>query len=98
MNHRKSSLVPSQDMTYLAMRILSVRFIVKPTETRIVNLLNMIEEFLSPPSPPAAPCRRLLGHLSSLTLLMKGGMLRMRSLQLRLRSKWNFRDDYLRIP
>ena len=92
MNHRKSSLVPSQDMTYLAMRILSVRFIVKPTETRIVNLLNMIEEFLS------APCRRLLGHLSSLTLLMKGGMLRMRSLQLRLRSKWNFRDDYLRTP
>ena len=28
----------------------------------------------------------------------EGGMLRMRSLQLRLRSKWNFRDDYLRIP
>ena len=48
--------------------------------------------------PPAALWRRLLGHLSSLTLLMKGGMLRMRSLQLRLRSKWNFRDDYLRIP
>ena len=98
MDHRKSSLVPSQGMTYLAMRILSVWFIAKPTETRIVNLLNRIEEFLSPPSPPAAPCRRLLGHLSSLTLLMKGGMLGMGSLQLRLRSKWNFRDDYLRIP
>ena len=56
------------------------------------------EEFLSSPSPPAALWRRLLGHLSSLTLLMKGGMLRMRSPQLRLRSKWNFRDDYLRIP
>ena len=50
------------------------------------------------PEPPAALWRRLLGHLSSLTLLVKGGMLRMRSLQLRLRSKWNFRDDYLRIP
>ena len=97
-DHRKSSLVPSQDMTYLEMRILSVQFIAKPTETRIVSLLNIIEEFLSSPSPPAALWRRLLGHLSSLTLLMKGGMLRMRSLQLRLRSKWNFRDDYPHIP
>ena len=97
-NHGKSSLVPSQNMTYLGMQILSVRFIAKPTETRVVNLLNIIEEFLSYPSPPAALWRRLLGHLSSLTLLVKGGMLRMRSLQLRLRSKWNFRDDYLHIP
>ena len=96
-NHEKSSLVPSQTMTYLGMQILSVRFIAKPTETRVVNLLNIIEEFLSSPNPPAALWRRLLGHLSSLTLLVKGGMLRMRSLQLRLRSKWNFRDDYLRI-
>ena len=97
-NHDKSSLVPSQTMTYLGMQILSVRFIAKPTETRVANLLNIIEEFLSFPNPPAALWRRLLGHLSSLTLLVKGRMLRMRSLQLRLRSKWNFRDDYLRIP
>ena len=31
-NHRKSSLVPSQDMTYLGMQILSVRFVAKPTD------------------------------------------------------------------
>ena len=97
-NHGKSSLVPSQDMTYLGMQILSVWFIAKPTETRVVNLLNIMEEFLSSLSPLTALWRRLLGHLSSLTPLVKGGMLRMRSLQLRLRSKWNFRDDYLRIP
>ena len=72
-NHGKSSLVPSQDMTYLGMQILSVWFIAKPTEKRVVNLLNIIEEFLSSPSPPAALWRRLLGHLSSLTLLVKGG-------------------------
>ena len=96
-NLRKSSLVPSQDMTNLGMQILSVRFVAKPTETRVVNLLNIIEEFLSSPDPPAALWRRLLGHLSSLTLLVKGGMLRMRSLQIRLRSKCNFRDDSLRI-
>ena len=34
-----------------------------------------IEDFLSSPDPPAALWRRLLGHLSSLTLLVKGGML-----------------------
>ena len=33
-----------------------------------------MEEFLSSPDPPAALWRRLLGHLSSLTLLVKGGM------------------------
>ena len=97
-NLRKSSLIPSQDMTYLSMQIQSVRFIAKPTETRVVNLLKIIEDFLSSPDPPAALWRRLLGHLSSLTLLVKGGMLRMLSLQIRLRSRWDFRDELLRIP
>ena len=50
-NLRKSSLVPSQDMTYLGMQILSVRFVAKPTETRVVNLLNIIEEFFHPRTP-----------------------------------------------
>ena len=96
---RKSSLIPSQDMTYLGMQIQSVSFIAIPTETRVENLLKIIEEFLSSLGPPAALWRRLLGHLSSLTLLVKDGLLRMRSLQIRrLRSKWDFRDDLLRIP
>ena len=97
-NFRKSSLIPPQDMTYLDMQIQSVRFIAKPTETRVENLLKIIEEFLSSPGPPAALWRRLLGHLSSLTLLVKGGMFRMRSLQIRLRSWWDFRGELLRIP
>ena len=53
-NFRKSSLIPSQDMTYLGMQIQSVRFIAKPTATRVENLLKIIEEFLSSPGPPAA--------------------------------------------
>ena len=89
-NFRKSSLILSQDMTYLGMQIQSVRFFAKPTATRVENLLKIIEEFLSSPAPPAALWRRLLGHLSSLTLLVMGGMLRMRSLQIRLRSRWDF--------
>ena len=97
-NFRKLSLIPSQDMTYLGMQIQSVRFIAKPTATREENLLKIIEEFLSSPGPPAALWRRLLGHLSSLTLLVKGGMLRMRSLLVRLRSRWDLRGELLRIP
>ena len=96
-NFGKSSLIPSQDMTYLSMQIQSVRFIAKPTETWVANILKVIEEFLSSLGPPAALWRRLLDHLSSLTLLVKGGLLRMRSLLIRLRSKWDFRDELLRI-
>ena len=97
-NFRKSSLIPSQDLTYLSMQIQSVRFFAKPTATRVENLLKIIEEFLSSPGPPAALWRRLLGHLLSLPLLAKGGMLRMRFLQIRLGSRWDFQDDLLRIP
>ena len=96
-NCRMSSLIPSQDMTYLDMQIQSVRFITNPTATWVGNLLEFIEEFLSSPDHPAALWRRLLDHLSSLTLLVKGGMLRMRSLQICLRSRWDFRDELLRI-
>ena len=85
-------------MTYLDMQIQSVRFIAIPTATWVGNLLKIIEEFLSFPDPPAALWRRLLGHLSSLTLLVKGGMLWMRCFQFRLRSWWYFRDEFLRIP
>ena len=42
-NCRKSSLIPSQDMTYLDMQIQSVRFITKPTAT----------EFSFIPGPPS---------------------------------------------
>ena len=85
-------------MTYLDMQIQSVRFIAIPTATWVGNLLKIIEEFLSSPEPPAALWRRLLGHLSSLTLLVKGGMLWMQCFQFRLRSWWYFRDEFLRIP
>ena len=62
-NHQKSSLLPTQTITYLGMDIQSVPFTARPTQTRINNLLRMIEEFLSTQSPPALLWRRLLGHL-----------------------------------
>ena len=88
--------IPGHDFSRHADPVSSVHY--KPTATWVGNLLKIIEEFLSSPDPPAALWRRLLGHLSSLTLLVKGGMFRMRSLQIRLRSRWDFRDELLRIP
>ena len=63
-NLTKSSLVPSQSIVYLGMEIHSLPFIARPTPARANNLIRLIEEFLSTPSPPACLWRRLLGHLS----------------------------------
>ena len=97
-NCRKSSLIPSQDMTYLDMQIQSVRFITKPTVTWVGNLLRIIEEFLSSLGPPSSSLASSSGPPFSLTLLVKSGLLRMRSLLICLGSKWDFRDGLLRIP
>ena len=96
-NLTKSSLVPTQSLVYLGMEIRSLPFIALPTPVRVSNLLRLIEEFLSTPSPPASLWRRLLGHLSSLTLLVSGGMLRMRLLQLCLKDQWDFLDDQFQV-
>ena len=96
-NLTKSSLVPSQSIVYLGMEILSLPFIARPTPTRADNLIRLIEEFLSTPSPPAFLWRRLLGHLSSLILLVPGGMIRMRLLQLCPKDQWDFLDDQFQV-
>ena len=96
-NLTKSSLVPTQSLVYLGMEIRSLPFIARPTPVRVNNLIRLIEEFLSTPSPPALFWRRLLGHLSSLTLLVSGGMLRMRLLQLCLKDQWDFLDDQFQV-
>ena len=96
-NLTKSSLVPTQSLVYLGMEIRSLPFIARPTPIRVSNLLRLIEEFLSTPSPPASLWRRLLGHLSSLTLLVSGGMLRMSLLQLCLKDQWDFLDDQFQV-
>ena len=96
-NFKKSSLVPTQSLVYLGMEIQSLPFIARPTPARANNLVRLIEEFLSTPSPPALLWRRLLGHLSSLILLVSGGMIRMRLLQLCLKDQWDFLDDQFQV-
>ena len=97
-NLTKSSLVPTQSLVYLGMEIQSLPFIARPTPVRVNNLIRLIEEFLSTPSPLALLWRRLLGHLSSLILLVSGGMIRMRLLQLCLKDQWDFLDDQFQSP
>ena len=96
-NLTKSSLIPSQSIVYLGMEILSLPLIARPTPTRADKLIRLIEEFLSTSSPPAFLWRRLLGHLSSLILLVPGGMIRMRLLQLCLKDQWDFLDDQFQV-
>ena len=96
-NLTKSSLIPSQSIVYLGMEILSLPFIARPTPTRADNLIRLIEEFLSTSSPPAFLWRRLLGHLSSLILLVPGGMIRMKLLQLCLKDQCDFLDDQFQV-
>ena len=96
-NFKKSSLVPTQSLVYLGMEIQSLPFIARPTPARANNLVRLIEEFLSTPSPPAFLWRRLLGHLSSLILLVSSEMIRMRLLQLCLKDQWDFLDDQFQV-
>ena len=83
-NLDKSSLNPSQTIDYLGMSLhTSLRAF--PIQTRIQKVLSLVSEFTSSPAPPLPLWRSLLGVMSSLTPLIPGARLRMRSLQLRLR-------------
>ena len=64
-NLTKLSLVPTQSLVYLGMEIRSLPFIARPTPVRVSNLLRLIEEFLSTPSPPASTSEPLVVSHSS---------------------------------
>ena len=88
-NLEKSNLTPAQSATYLGMVIDASVLRASPTPERRERLLALLQEFLSSELQPASFWRVLLGHLSSLTQLIPGGRLRMRSLQFALRSQWD---------
>ena len=89
--------IQNSSLVYLGMEIRSLPFIARPPPIRVGNLLRLLEEFLSTPSPPASLWHRLLGHLSSLTFLVPDGMLRMRLLQPCLKDQWDFLDDQFQV-
>ena len=62
------------------------------------RFFRITEEFLSSSAQPAKFWRVLLGHLASMILLVPGGRLRMRALQLALKRSWDFLSEECMIP
>ena len=83
-NTAKSSLHPSQRLDYLGMTLQSTPLRAFPTQARIRKVLCLVDEFSSSPEQPLSLWRSLLGVMSSLSTLIPGSRLRMRSLQHRL--------------
>ena len=97
-NWEKSNLLPWQRVVYLGVILDSTLFRASPSQPRVEKLCLIVEEFLSCDVQPVSLWRKLLGVLSSLTAIVPGGRLRMRSLQLRLHRLWDQEDDSTLIP
>ena len=79
-NLPKSSLTPSQLLDYLQSSPLRAF----PTQARVQKVRCLVDEFSSSLEQPLSLWRSLLGVMSSLSTLIPGSRLRMRSLQQRL--------------
>ena len=84
-NLAKISLNPTQTIDYLGMSFQSTPLRAFPMQARIQKVLSLVSEFASSPAQPLLLWRTLLGVMSSLTPLIPGARLHMRSLQLHLR-------------
>ena len=80
----KSSLTPTQTLDYLGMTLQSTPLRAFPSQARIRKVLSLVEEFSSSGEQPLSLWRSLLCVMSSLSALVPGSRLRMRSLQFRL--------------
>ena len=80
-NFEKSSLEPSQYITYLGMTIDSMTFWVSPAQKRIEKAYKTFERFTSSELMPARSWLQLLGHMSDLEKFVPGARLRMRPYQ-----------------
>ena len=97
-NPAKSHLVPSQVVQYLGVVIDSRSFRASQSSERVARLRSTADAFLSCADPPASTWLSLLGMLSSLSHLVPGGRLRVRSLQLCLHRLWDRGDQSVQIP
>ena len=92
-NPEKFNFVPSQKVLYLGTVLDSRTLVASPSPDRITRLLPLRGEFLSSVQQPAACWQSLLGTLSSLTHLVPGDRLRMRSIQFQLHRHWDRVED-----
>ena len=92
-NWEKSQVIPTQQMVYLGVILDSTTFKASPALKRVEKLLSIGDIFLSCVSQPTSSWLELLGVLSSMIQLVPGGRLRIRPLQLALRSQWDHVDQ-----
>lgn len=99
-NWEKSSLTPSQSMTFLGMEIQSLPLKVFPSLARLTNLRAHLTSFLASSHPPASEWISLLGHMASLIHIISNSRRRMRSLQSQLHKIWDpqSQQDSICIP
>ena len=97
-NLAKSHLNPSRSATYLEMYIESPSLRAFPMQVRVSTLWSQLAEFLSYRQQGVVAWQSFLGHLSSLCLPVLRGCLRMRSFQLELCRRWDFRDESVVVP
>ena len=83
-NLGKSSLTPSQMLDYLGMRLQTRPLRVFPTPKRVLKLFSILLEFVFCREQQLLPWQQLVGVMSSLSSIVPGSCLRMRSLQLHL--------------
>ena len=83
-NLAKSSLTLSQTIDYLGMRLQMSPLRVFLTPKRVLKLSSLIQDFKSCRHHPLTTWPQLLGVMSSMSVLVPGSRLRMRSLQPRL--------------
>ena len=96
-NPEKSNFPPSQVVQYLGVVIDARTFVASPSPDRLSRLWLTAGEFLRSAAPPASLWQSLLGMLSSLSHLVPGGRLRMRSLQICLHRSWDRLDPSTRV-
>ena len=89
----KSLSTRSSQIWFLPLKVLTPVTFGASAQPRLEKLLSIGDEFLSSRKQPVSSWRILLGTLSSLTQLVPGGRLRMRSLQLTLYHSWYQVDD-----
>ena len=83
-NHSKNSLVPTQALDYLGMTLVTSPLRVFLTLKRVQKFSLLLQDFLSNRLHPVSVWQSLLGMMSSMSAIVPGSRLRMRSLQLRL--------------
>ena len=94
--HLPGELTPMQTQDYLGITIQTIPSRVFPTLKRIQKLSYLLQDFLSTRSHPVSVWRQLLGIMSSMSALVPGSRLRMRSLQIRLNVACRLQlDDFL---